>query len=246
MITFSGSVNIKQIGHAIIHLDKYNEDYLIPLPHVRVSGLLTGTPYPELTGSYQIVSSTGYVAEIDFTGKKMFGLSGKKNQFHAGLYKQSDEKRKDPLYEAEGSWNEEFTIRDTTNKKDIETFNTNNQKPTKLVVPPLEQQDPWESRRAWAGVIDALNHGNMQATSDAKSKVEKAQREMRKKEEASNQTWKPKFFVKTDRDETFQKLAAVTHGQHEEDQAHGFWKFNLQEFQNAQKPYHGELRPDQA
>ena len=43
-ITFSGSVNIQQIGHAVLHVDKYEEDYLIPLPNVKVKGILTGGP----------------------------------------------------------------------------------------------------------------------------------------------------------------------------------------------------------
>jgi len=245
-ITFSGSVNIKQIGHAIVHLDRYNEDYLIPLPHVKVSGLLTGTPYPELTGSYQIVSSTGFVAEVDFSGKRFLGLSGKKNQIHAALYRLDDDKRKSPLYEIEGAWNQEFTIRDMSSKTELETYNTNAQPPTALKVAPMEQQDPWESRRAWAGVIDALNRGNMQATSDAKSKVEEAQRAMRKKEQSNGTSWQPKFFVKANQDDVFQRLAAPTGEQHQDDAIHGFWRFDNGQAESASRPFHGELVPDQA
>jgi len=51
-ITFSGTVNIKQIGHAILTLSQHNESYLIPLPNVKVKGLVSGTPYPELSGTY--------------------------------------------------------------------------------------------------------------------------------------------------------------------------------------------------
>lgn len=239
-------MNIKQIGHAIIHLDKYKEDYLIPLPNVKVSGLLTGTAYPELTGTYDIVSSSGFVAEIDFSGKRLFGLGGKKNQFSAGLYRQDDTNRKDALYEVSGSWNDEFVIRDVANKRELETYSTNAQTPTELRVEPVQAQDPWESRRAWGGVIDALNHGDMQAASDAKSKVEEGQRAMRKRDEAEGRTWQPVFFVKTDRDDVFSRLSAVVKGQHDEDAACGFWRFNPQQLQNARKPYHGDLRPEQA
>jgi len=66
-ITFSGSVNIQQIGHAVLHIDQYDEDYLIPLPNVKVKGILTGGPYPELTEPCTIVSSSGYVADVDCT-----------------------------------------------------------------------------------------------------------------------------------------------------------------------------------
>lgn len=67
-------VNIQQIGHAILHLDKWEEDYLIPLPNVTVKGILTAGPYPELSDHVAIVGSNGLVAEVDFTGKKMLGM----------------------------------------------------------------------------------------------------------------------------------------------------------------------------
>nr|GFD56721.1 hypothetical protein [Tanacetum cinerariifolium] len=35
-ITFSGSVSIKQKGYAMLHIDKYNEDYLMPVPNVKI------------------------------------------------------------------------------------------------------------------------------------------------------------------------------------------------------------------
>jgi hypothetical protein len=41
-ITFNGSVNIQQIGHAVLHIDAFDEDYLIPLPNIKVKGILTG------------------------------------------------------------------------------------------------------------------------------------------------------------------------------------------------------------
>lgn len=31
-MTFTDSLNVKQTGHAMLHLDKYKEDYLIPFP----------------------------------------------------------------------------------------------------------------------------------------------------------------------------------------------------------------------
>ena len=45
-ITFSGNVSIKQMGYAIVHVDKYDEDYLLPLPNIKVKGLLGGVPHP--------------------------------------------------------------------------------------------------------------------------------------------------------------------------------------------------------
>jgi len=240
-------VNIKQIGHAILHLDKFDEDYLIPLPRVKVSGLLTGTPYPELTDTWEIVSSSGFVSVLDFSGKKILGVGGKKNHVHATMYRVDDVNRHAPIYEVEGSWSGEFTIRDVASRRDIETFDTDAQHLTKLRVAPPEEQDPWESRRAWAGVIDALARGDMQATSDAKSTIEQAQREMRKKEETKEQTWQPTFFTRTGHHETFERLVALsTDSQRPEDAAIGFWRFDAERASRARKPFHEGQRPDVA
>ena len=213
------------------------------MPDVKVSGILSGTPYPELTGSYQIVSSSGFVAEVDFSGKRLLGLGGKKNHVSAALYRVEDKERKKALYQIEGAWNDAFTIHDVAGNRDVETYNTNLHKPTRLIVPPIEQQDAWESRRAWAGVINALSHGDMQATSDEKSKVEQAQRNMRKQEEASRALWQPTFFVKTSEDIVFQRLAAVTGDQHLHDSNNGFWRFDRDKAARARKPFHGQLTP---
>lgn len=73
-ITFSGNVHIKQKGYALLHIDAYDEDFLIPVPNVKVKGILTG-PYPELHGEYNLISSSGYVSHIKFEGKGFWGSS---------------------------------------------------------------------------------------------------------------------------------------------------------------------------
>ncbi|KAH8808035.1 hypothetical protein F5884DRAFT_821500 [Xylogone sp. PMI_703] len=76
-VYFSGTVQIDRKGYNVLHLDKYNEDYLITLPHVHVEGLITGALAPELSGTSYIRSSSGYHSKIDYNGKGW--LSGKKN-----------------------------------------------------------------------------------------------------------------------------------------------------------------------
>lgn len=74
-MTFSTSINIKQTGHAVLHIDKYDEDYLIPFPDVKVKGFLSGTLYPELDGTYHIISSD-FISEMKFSGKGLFLKGG--------------------------------------------------------------------------------------------------------------------------------------------------------------------------
>lgn len=176
----------------------------------------------------------------------MLGLSGTRNHVSAALYRPEDKKRKSPIYEIEGAWNDQFTIRDVESTQDLETYNTNADPPTQLQVAPIDEQDPWESRRAWSGVINALEQGNMQTTSDEKAKVEQAQRAMRKTEEANGTSWSTRFFYKASHDEVFERLATEAGDQHKEDAAHGFWKFDLEKLKSAKRPLHGDLLPDTA
>ena len=57
-MTFAGSINIKQTGHAQLHIDKYDEDYLISFPDVKAKGFFSGALCPELSGAYCIISSS--------------------------------------------------------------------------------------------------------------------------------------------------------------------------------------------
>lgn len=243
-ITFTGTVNIKQIGHAIIHLDKYNEDYLIPLPKVQVSGLITGTPYPELTGTYDIVSSAGYIATVDFSGKKLLGLAGKKNGLHAAVFAADDAKRKSPLYSLEGTWNSTFTVKDEKSGSVIEEFDTNAHPPLPVQVPDESMMDPWESRKAWKGTIAALNGGQMQAVAAEKSKIEEGQRAMRRQDEKEGRVWKPLFFEKVSGDQKFEKLRAMAQGDAEMDGAQGLWRWvGNERAEKVDRPFHGGSVP---
>lgn len=241
-ITFNGSVHIKQIGHAVLHLGTYDEDHVQTLPSVTIKSLLSGSPYPELDGPVHIYSSSGYTSKIEFSGTTMLGFGGdKKNTVRAKLYKTGDEEH--PLYEVDGQWSDEFVFRDVRNNTQIETYNTHKAHASPLIVAPIDQQDPWESRRAWSGVIQAIHAGDMQATSAAKSKVEVAQRAMRAQEKAAGRPWEAKFFSRVDEDPAFEKLA-VPHG--EALSSHltsGIWKFDEAKFRKARVPFRGGAVP---
>lgn len=66
----------------------------------------------ELEKSSTIVSSTGYVAKIEYTGKGW--VTGKKNTFAATLSKEGS---KDVLYTIEGQWTDSFIIREGSKSK---------------------------------------------------------------------------------------------------------------------------------
>ncbi|KAA8627545.1 Oxysterol-binding protein [Pyrenophora tritici-repentis] len=239
-ITFSGSVSIKQKGYAIVHVDKYDEDYLLPLPNIKVKGLLGGTPHPELDGEYSLISSNGYISHIKFEGKSLFG-SGHKNSFRARFF--HADHPDDTIYTIEGAWNSTFTIKDARSGTDIETFDVRAIKQERMIVPPLSEQDPWESRKAWNGVISALRSSNMKGVSTAKNALENGQRQMRKDEEARGATFSPIFFTRVDRDQVFDKLVQHDPIGYTVDPEGGIWKVDRDAAEHKTRPFHAGLTP---
>ena len=149
-------------------------------------------------------------------------MSGTKNRFEASLYRAGDADKK-PLYTAKGGWNDRFTMHDVASGTDLETYDTNTEPAAPLNVAPIDEQDPWESRRAWRGVIDALNQGNMQATSDEKGKVEQGQRAMRKRQGLGETEWGAIFFKNVDGDEVFERLAEPIGAELGKEKTVGVW-----------------------
>jgi hypothetical protein len=228
----------QQVGHAILHIDAYDEDYLITLPSLHIEGLITGSPYVELNGSTYIQSSSGFTSRIDYSGKGW--VSGKKNTFSAILYPEG--KEKDVLYKADGQWTDSWQIKDGK-KTVLETFDHKVTKTTPLTVAPIEEQDHFETRRAWKKVSDAINKGDMDLTSAEKTIIETRQREMRKEEKDGGHEWERKFFTRTDKFPQFQRLAAKINEPVNDSQTNGVWAFDQQKASAATVPYHPTVNP---
>jgi len=239
-ITFSGNVSIKQKGYAVLHIDKYNEDYLMPVPNVKIKGILGGKPYPELQGSYSLISSTGYVSKITFEGKGFWG-GGQKNSFDAKMF--HADRPKETLYHAKGVWNGLSVFEDARTGKELEKLDFATLKSLPLKIEDIAEQDPWESRRAWGDVISALRKGDMKAAANAKSIVEQGQRKMRQEEAASGTKWEARFFKAVDHDEVFDRLSKRDPSSFTVDRQGGIWKVDKEAIQTVQKPYHGDLTP---
>ncbi|KAF2708879.1 Oxysterol-binding protein [Pleomassaria siparia CBS 279.74] len=239
-ITFSGTVNIKQKGYAILHIDRHDEDYLIPVPNVKVKGILSGTPYPELTGKYEIVSSTGFVSEVIFEGRGLI-MGGTKNGFRARVF--NTQNPAEDVYTAKGSWNGGFTIEDATTGETVERCDVEREPSIPITVEDIAEQDPWESRKAWRGVSEALRQGNMRATSNAKSLVEQGQRQMRRDEKQRGAEWKTLFFRRQEEDAPFERLSKVAPDGFSVHRAGGIWKVDREAIEKTNKPYHGDLVP---
>jgi hypothetical protein len=240
-IRFSGNVSIKQKGYAILHLDKYDEEYLIPVPNIKVKGILGGTPYPELQGDYSLISSNGYVSHIKFEGKSLFG-SGQKNGFEAKLF--HADRPDEILYSAKGAWNGASTFQDARTGEEVDKMDVNNLASATIEVADLSEQDPWESRKAWANVVSALRSGDMKGVANAKSRVEEGQRQMRTDENSRGEHWKPLFFERVESDSVFEKLSTRDPGSFTVDTTGGIWKINHEAVKSVKRPYHEDLVPN--
>lgn len=233
--SFSKTINIKQIGHAMLTVPVPNnptetESYVITLPALHVEGLIFGAPFVELEGSTAIVSSTGYTAKINYLGKGW--VSGKKNSFTATLYPTG--KEKDVLYNCSGQWTKAFEIHRGSAKTNgpntlVETWDPAVTPMSNLIVAPIEQQHPLESRRAWAPVAAGIAKGDMDYVGREKTKIEQAQRAMRKKEQSEGRQWERRFFsARTDPDLILQSLAphAGMDANGDADRTGGLWRYD--------------------
>ncbi|KAK4185411.1 hypothetical protein QBC35DRAFT_439409 [Podospora australis] len=239
---FNGNVNIRQVGHAMVHIDKYDEDHLVPLPDVKVRGFLGGCLYPEISGQYSVVSGSGYVTEIKFSGEGM--MRGKRNSFEAKTYSPG---KQSVFYTVTGVWSEGWTVKDARSGEVLEVFDhdaaENDPVPMDLVEE--DQQDAFESRKAWGKVLDGLAMGELDVVSREKGRIEKAQREMRAMEQAEGRVWEPLLFkaVKGEEFEVFHRLAKGQAGWDlQEEKTRGVWRV-VEEVEGMERPFRAGLTP---
>ena len=202
----SGSIVVKQTGHAqlVITLpDNTKETFYITLPDLKIQGLISLAPYVELDKTTYIISSTGYISTIDYAGKGW--VYGQKNSFTATLSKD-----KQPLYKVSGQWTGEavYTVLNNSAQKDIPFWSAKSNNPTHVVVLPTEQQTPWESRKVWKNVAEAIEKNDVDTAGRYKSAIEIGQRKMREDERNTGEVWKQRFFSWIECDDTASALRA--------------------------------------
>ncbi|KAL2313928.1 Protein kes1 [Schizosaccharomyces pombe] len=218
---FSGpQIHVKQIGHARLILEPHNEVYYITFPLVTLEGLWYGSPYIELGKKSYIISTSGYLTTIEYSGKGYF--TGKKNTFKATIV--NAKTKSEPIYRIEGSWTgmlKYCTFEDQKRSAWEDFLDCGNYKPVNISVAPIEEQGEYESRRVWKNFAVALDAGDYAAASQEKSKIEEGQRELRREEEEHNEVWHRKYFEWKDKDEGFEEATKCLRQPVKE----GFWYY---------------------
>ena len=114
-------------------------------------------------------------------------------------------------------------------KADVfDSYNSKTAYKSPLQVAPLEQQDPYESNRAWEKVAAAIMKSDMDTVHIEKSKIENSQRELRKKEQSEGREWQRRFFTRSaTADPVFEQLVKAIPGERiEADKTGGVWRFD--------------------
>ncbi|KIY45736.1 Oxysterol-binding protein [Fistulina hepatica ATCC 64428] len=169
-------------------------DYVVTMPNMYARGILFGKMVLELGDTCQARNDRhGLLCDIEFKTKGFF--SGIYNAI-AGRVRCGQE----DIGEISGRWSHIMEFKDNrTNKKRV-LFDAvkDGQKISTKWVPPQSEQEPNESRRLWADLTKAIINKDMEAATEAKSKVEDAQRDRRRRLEESSAAHVPRFFKKKD------------------------------------------------
>lgn len=152
-------------------------------------------------------------------------MSGKKNSFTATMYPTG--KEKEVLYTITGQWTKTFEISEGAKKGNvIDTYDAEASTTTPLTIAPIEEQDPYESRRAWQKVAAGIAIGDMDITGEEKTKIEEEQRELRRQEKAEGRKWERRYFSLVENDDVLETLGPVIGLLPEADKTGGIWRFD--------------------
>ncbi|GLB36622.1 putative OSBP family protein [Lyophyllum shimeji] len=166
-------------------------EYIITMPNMYARGILFGKMVLEL-GDTCIAKNekTGMHCDLEFKTKGFF--SGTYNAIAGRIRHKSTE-----VGEVMGRWSHvmEFKSAKTSAKRVLFDAIKDGQNVCPKWVPPEEEQESNESRRLWRDLTAAIGKKDMEAATIAKSAVEDAQRERRKKLDENGEKHEPRFFT---------------------------------------------------
>ncbi|KAJ7051229.1 hypothetical protein C8F01DRAFT_1176332 [Mycena amicta] len=165
-------------------------EYVITMPNMYARGILFGKMVLELGEQCTAKNEkNGMYADIEFKTKGFF--SGTYNAISGRVRHNSTE-----VGEVSGRWSHTMEFKNTKSGRKSVLFDADKDGSKVAIkqVAPEEQQEPNESRRLWQNLTRAIAAKDMDAATDAKSNVENAQRESRKKLEESDAKHVARFF----------------------------------------------------
>eukprot|EP00298_Acanthocystis_sp_HF-20_P012484 c19911_g1_i3.p1 GENE.c19911_g1_i3~~c19911_g1_i3.p1 ORF type:complete len:393 (+),score=138.74 c19911_g1_i3:32-1180(+) len=193
----------------VCFLSRDNEIYESTSPSLYVSGFILGPMRLELGGdTYVTCSKTGYKAAISFRRKP--SLYGQYNEVSGQVF----DRDQNVTHTISGNWTSTFTITNNLTKEKSEFLDVQS-----LQNFPLEafevEGDPFQSRRLWADVTQALSDNNLNLATTHKVSLEERQRRGKKKREETNKEWRTKLFEKQEGNYVFRYKRDTPYPQNE-------------------------------
>ncbi|KAJ6569525.1 hypothetical protein B0H19DRAFT_1350610 [Mycena capillaripes] len=165
-------------------------EYVITMPNMYARGILFGKMVQELGDTCTAKNEKNNLfADLEFKTKGFF--SGTYNAISGRVRHNSTD-----VGEVSGRWSHVMEFKNSKTGKKHVLFDAvkDGHKVAEKQVPPEDQQEANESRRLWRDLTRAIIAKDMEAATDAKTAVEDAQREQRRKLEESGGKHVPRFF----------------------------------------------------
>jgi len=165
-------------------------EYVITMPSMYARGILFGKMVLELGDTCMAKNEKhGLFCDLEFKTKGFF--SGTYNAITGRVRKNTTD-----IGEVSGRWSHimDFKNTRTGDKRVLFDAEKDGQRVCPKWVQPEEEQEPNESRRLWSDLTKAIALKDMEKATEAKTAVEDAQRDLRRKREETSERHVPRFF----------------------------------------------------
>ncbi|WFD33355.1 hypothetical protein MCUN1_000168 [Malassezia cuniculi] len=174
----------------VVFLDRLADGaYQISMPNMYARGILFGKMVMELGDTSRVENkNTNLSCDVEFKVKGYF--TGSYNAISARVQRGNK-----TIGELSGRWSDVLEYKDSSTGKSSVMFDAKNAKFAQKKVAPISEQEPNESQRLWQTVTEGIKTKNMDLATEAKTKIEDAQRQSTREREERGQTWSPKYFA---------------------------------------------------
>ncbi|KAI9567013.1 hypothetical protein HD554DRAFT_2112016 [Boletus coccyginus] len=165
-------------------------DYVVTMPNMYARGILFGKMVLELGDTCAVKNERHRLScDLEFKTKGFF--SGTYNAIVGRVRKGSND-----IGEVSGRWSHVMEFKSTPNgtKRVLFDVPKDGQNIAPKYVAPEDEQEPYESRRLWHKLTQAIEAKDMEAATRAKTAVEDAQRDLRRRRDESGEVFVPRFF----------------------------------------------------
>ncbi|KAG8220235.1 hypothetical protein J3R82DRAFT_1274 [Butyriboletus roseoflavus] len=165
-------------------------DYAVTMPNMYARGILFGKMVQELGDTCTVKNERHRLScDLEFKTKGFF--SGTYNAIVGRVRKAGYD-----IGEVSGRWSHvmEFKSNTAGTKRVLFDVVKDGQNIAPKYVTPEDEQEPYESRRLWFNLTQAIEARDMEAATRAKTAVEDAQRDLRRRRDESGEIFVPRYF----------------------------------------------------